>query len=227
MSLAPGQHIERQTQWGTCHTQHTPIQPSSTHVLPSHLRICNFRDPQWANEYLAINLRTPPPSQSVQMGGCLVLLGDSEARRRSAYYGGCTRYIAASQEIEAPVCSRVRRKTTVAIKQLIKRFCKKDVLGPSPFRPGKPVNSVQSVFVQGRRIHEESSTAPSAAMPSVACVGRHSNGFCLFRGDRKWLFCPQAGRLHIPDYQSVAGWTHPPCQGPPHINSGGNSNLIL
>lgn len=62
VSLAPGQHIQKQTQWGTCHTQCTPTHPSSTHGLPSHLRICNSRDPQWANEYLAINLHMLPPS---------------------------------------------------------------------------------------------------------------------------------------------------------------------
>lgn len=50
-----------------------------------------------------------------------VLLGDAKAWQGPAYYGGCTQYIAALQEIEAPVCSKVRRKRTVAIKRLIKR----------------------------------------------------------------------------------------------------------
>lgn len=91
---------------------------------------------------------------------------------------------------EAPVCSRIRRKRTVAIKQLIKRDSARRMCSGSPFRPGEPVNCLQMFLCRPGGCMRSRLQPTSAAMPSVACVGRHSNGFCLFRGDRKWLLCP-------------------------------------
>lgn len=49
--------------------QHTPVHSSFTHTLPSYLHICNFRNPQWENEHLAINLHRQLPSLHKQEAG--------------------------------------------------------------------------------------------------------------------------------------------------------------
>lgn len=38
---------------------------------------------------------------------------------------------------------------------------------------------------------------------------------------------PLTCQANAPDHQSVVGWTHPPCEGPPHVSLRGNSNLLL
>lgn len=69
VSLAPRLHIQKQTQWGhLAHAAHA-ILPLTPPRLPPHLCVCNFRDPLWANEYLAVSVHARPPSVCNQEAG--------------------------------------------------------------------------------------------------------------------------------------------------------------
>lgn len=74
VSLAPGQHIQKQTQWGhlsyAVHTNPPLIHPRSA-IPPPCLQ---FQRPA-VGKWVLSNQSAHTAAQAVQMGGCLVLLG--------------------------------------------------------------------------------------------------------------------------------------------------------
>ena len=59
-------HSKADTMGALVTKQNTATHPSSTPTLPSHLHIWDFRDPQWAEGCLAINVYPQPPSPGTQ-----------------------------------------------------------------------------------------------------------------------------------------------------------------
>lgn len=158
--------------------QHTPTHPSSTHTLPSHLHICNFRDPQWANEYIIdvqvhVYNRQPvcPPH-------------DREAYR-SMPTAEAELCICCLTGTETSKGTMVMRKRMAVIRQLFKRdSAGRMPLIPWPHQARQAIKEPAECFCADQeRGHWESSAAPSAAAASPACGGRHRDEHRWHRGD--------------------------------------------
>lgn len=92
VSLAPGQHIQKQTQWGhlsyAAHTNPPLIHPH-TAIPPPYLQFQRPTVGKWvlSNQFACI------AAQPAQTGGWFAHLRDTEARQGYAYHWGWTRHM--------------------------------------------------------------------------------------------------------------------------------------
>lgn len=186
VSLAPGLHIEKQTQWGhlslAAHNNPPLLHPHIA-IPPPYLW---FQRPT-VGKWVLSNQPACTATQCVQIGGWL-----AHSRVTETNWGMPTTEaelnICCLTGIKAPKGSEVTRKRTVAIKLLIKRdSIRRMSLVPWPHQSRKPRKSQQNATVLIKRGYVVAGSPPSSCGISDLCR-RHSNGCSRHRGDRKQLF---------------------------------------